>query len=80
MVEKPQVDDDEIQQLDEVLPFGWILYEINDEHHLIPIKDSRLHKPSASCWCNPVEVDVDCYEHNAEDGRDDYESGERKYN
>lgn len=79
MVKQSLASDDEMRQLDEQLPFGWVVYEVHDECHVIPVKDTKLHEPSASCWCGPIEVDVGYYEHEAKDGRSDYESGERKH-
>jgi hypothetical protein len=52
--------------------------------HIIPMDDLRDHEPSADCWCRPTLDDDfedeggDVYLHHALDGRELYESGERK--
>lgn len=55
-----------------------------DEHiHVVPVNDIRDHYASADCWCEPEldeESEVPVYIHNPGDGRDKYESGERKLN
>lgn len=47
--------------------------------HIIPINDLREHAISSSCWCNPdIEDDGDMIVHNSMDGREHYETGERR--
>jgi hypothetical protein len=45
--------------------------------HVIPVDDLREHHASLECWCGPVEDDG-VVVHNALDGREAYERGERK--
>ena len=46
--------------------------------HIMPIGDLRDHSDDKKCWCNPV-YDDGLYIHNAMDGREKFETGERKY-
>lgn len=50
--------------------------------HVVPMNDLRDHEPSKSCWCRPTlldeETDGDVYIHHSMDGRELYETGERK--
>lgn len=48
--------------------------------HVVPVNDLRVHTSSASCWCMPVETEDDVFMHNSLDGREKYETGERKPN
>ena len=50
---------------------------INDEYHVVPLDDFKIHEISADCWCNP-EDDGGIIIHNAADSREDYETGKRK--
>ena len=48
--------------------------------HIVPVNDTRDHETDGlDCWCNP---DYDEWEglitHNALDGREAYETGQRK--
>lgn len=46
--------------------------------HCLPINDLREHEESADCWCRPrVEEDGCAVIHNALDGRELIERGER---
>ena len=48
--------------------------------HVYPLNDLREHEMSKECWCRPdVDEDGVCV-HNALDGREAYEIGERKVN
>ena len=50
-------------------------------YHVIPIGDLREHEPSPKCWCHPTpDEEHDYYRHHALDGREAYETGERKPN
>lgn len=52
-----------------------------DVWHVIPLNDLREHDPSEDCWCKPtLDDDGDDYVflHHALDGRELYETGERK--
>jgi len=50
--------------------------------HALPTLDDRPHQLDEECWCHPVYVDEGrgamCLVHNSWDGREFYESGERK--
>lgn len=48
--------------------------------HVVPVNDLRVHTSSANCWCMPVETEDDVFVHNSLDGREKYETGERKPN
>lgn len=61
---------------------GWI--NVDDprtfDTHVAPIGDLREHTLSADCWCKPVR-DEECsgvFVHNALDGRELVERGERR--
>lgn len=56
---------------------------LTDTWHVVPMNDLRDHEPSANCWCRPTlrddeETDGDVYIHHSLDGRELYETGERK--
>lgn len=48
--------------------------------HVTPVDDLREHVESRTCWCRPVEDsdEPSVVIHNAMDGREAYETGERK--
>lgn len=46
--------------------------------HVYPRNDVREHDISRSCWCNPTEVADGIFAHHSLDGREQYETGERK--
>ena len=48
--------------------------------HVVPLYDLREHEASVDCWCNPEPDDEDenVYIHFSADGREAFESGERK--
>lgn len=50
-----------------------------DNIHVLPINDFREHVESADCWCKPDEDDG-VVTHHSLDGREKYETGERKLN
>ena len=50
--------------------FGWLI-------HVIPTEDTREHLASEDCWCEPLAEDS-VRTHNAADGRELFERGERK--
>jgi hypothetical protein len=45
--------------------------------HVLPLSDLREHEVSLECWCDPVDDDG-IVVHNALDGREAYERGERR--
>jgi hypothetical protein len=51
-----------------------------DDIHVIPNDDLREHESSALCWCAPVRDDDEprVVVHNSMDGRERFETGERK--
>lgn len=54
---------------------------LTDTWHVVPIDDLRDHEPDKACWCRPTlneEEDGDVYIHHSLDGRELYETGERK--
>jgi hypothetical protein len=48
-------------------------------YHIVPSDDLREHITDAgkTCWCHPVE-DEDMIVHNSLDGREPFETGERR--
>ena len=48
--------------------------------HVVPLGDLREHESSKDCWCKPVQDDEsdDVFVHHSMDGREKYETGERK--
>jgi len=62
----------------------WARYEqrVNGElwQIILPIDDIREHAFDTKCWCNPIETSHHCWSHNSADGREKYETGERKTN
>ena len=46
-------------------------------YHVYPVGDCRPHELTQGCWCKP-ELKDGIYVHKALDGREQYESGERK--
>ena len=48
--------------------------------HVQPVDDYREHDTSPNCWCKPVQDEEEprLYVHNSMDGREKYETGERK--
>ena len=52
----------------------------SDIWHVLPINDLREHKESKDCWCIPIEDEDGVIVHNSMDGREKYETGDKKYN
>ena len=50
--------------------------------HVYPLNDLRDHVVEGkTCWCDPeYDEEHDVLIHNSLDGREDYETGERKLN
>jgi hypothetical protein len=46
--------------------------------HVIPLNDLREHVELDTCWCNPMLLEDGLIVHNAMDGRELFETGERK--
>lgn len=49
--------------------------------HVVPIDDLREHSTDSDkpCWCHPEhDEEHDIYVHNSMDGREKFETGERK--
>lgn len=45
---------------------------------IIPLDDLREHDDGMRCWCSPSEMpDLGVIVHNAMDGREEFERGER---
>ncbi len=49
-------------------------------YHVVPVNDLREHSCDVSkpCWCNPEVSEDGVVVHNSMDGREAYETGERK--
>ena len=57
----------------------WINIFTEREVHTIPIDDIKEHELSEDCWCRPeVDFDIGIVIHNSADGREKFETGERK--
>lgn len=52
---------------------------MNEAVHVIPNGDLREHLCSETCWCRPTEDDEvhGVFIHQAMDGREQFETGER---
>ena len=51
-----------------------------DIYHIIPENNFRDHDESSDCWCKPKSDEGDrLFIHNSMDGREKFETGERKY-
>jgi len=50
-----------------------------EKYHVVPVNDLREHSTDSDvpCWCRPEEDDGVTV-HNSMDGRERYETGERK--
>ena len=47
--------------------------------HVIPLNDLREHEVSPTCWCRPTpDEEHDVFVHHALDGREAYETGEKR--
>ena len=48
--------------------------------HVIPLDDLREHDCNPDCWCHPTPDDEDpqVWVHHSMDGREAFETGERK--
>jgi hypothetical protein len=57
-----------------------VIYEPQALWHIIPMGDLRDHVPEVTCWCNPEQDEerTDVYLHHSLDGREKFETGERK--
>lgn len=44
--------------------------------HVLPVEDTREHQISFDCWCGP-RCEEGLVIHNADDGREKFETGER---
>lgn len=49
-------------------------------YHVMPVDDLREHCPAVDCWCHPTQDDEcpNVFVHHALDGREMFETGERK--
>lgn len=62
---------------------GWELYELSNERecHIVPECDLKIHNHNRNCWCNPVseyESNIELLIHKSADGREEFETGQRK--
>lgn len=47
--------------------------------HVIPLYDMRRHQLTANCWCEPeLDFEYMIAVHHSADGREKFETGERK--
>ncbi len=52
---------------------------MNNDHHVYPVGDLKEHNLTRDCWCRPaVDTDLEMVIHNSMDGREQYETGERR--
>lgn len=51
---------------------------MHDRFHVIPVNDLREHSTDKPCWCRPKEDEHGVIVHNSMDGREKFETGERK--
>jgi hypothetical protein len=53
---------------------------MREPYHVVPLNDLRDHNTDgdASCWCGPIANDDGVIVHNSMDGREKFETGERK--
>jgi len=51
-----------------------------EKYHVVPIGDLREHSTDSdkACWCHPIETEDGVIVHNSMDGRELYETGERR--
>jgi len=51
-----------------------------DLYHAMPAGDLREHEPTAECWCKPIQSEElpNVFVHTSMDGREAFETGERK--
>jgi hypothetical protein len=45
---------------------------------VVPLHDLREHEVNGSCWCRPQRNEDDVWIHNSMDGREAFETGQRK--
>ncbi len=58
--------------------FGeWCARGVEDQH-VLPLDDFREHVARRDCWCCPIESEPYVWLHRALDGREKFETGERK--
>lgn len=56
-----------------------MMFNHQRRYHVVPVNDLREHELVPECWCKPTPDDEhDIWVHHALDGREAYETGERK--
>lgn len=50
---------------------------MTEPYHVVPVNDLREHR-TEGCWCRPRETAEGVIVHNSMDGREKFETGERK--
>ena len=63
------------------MDYGWqvVTSATDDETHIIPTCDTEPHQLEDTCHCYPFWEESACaYVHNSFDGREAFETGERK--
>ena len=55
---------------------------IGSRVHIKPVGDYRAHVSEEDCWCHPTSdiQEPRIFVHHSMDGREDYETGKRRYN
>jgi len=52
---------------------------VGDVTHIIPTEDIREHTLRGDCWCDPrLDYENRIATHNSADGREQFETGQRK--
>jgi len=62
---------------------GWTCDSVGPFQRVLPANDSRTHNKGVDCWCSPRYEEGVGYKivtHNSADGREAYDSGERRKN
>ena len=47
-------------------------------YHIIPLNDLRPHEPEMTCWCRPEINEDNVAVHHSMDGREAFETGQRR--
>ena len=58
----------------------WINLEFGGYTHTLPLEDTKEHEVgSRGCWCDPeIDDEFKLVVHTSDDGREKFETGERK--
>lgn len=58
-------------------PYGWGIYQCDNFFHIIPVDEADRHEYE-HCTCGPAEGEHNLIVHQSFDGREKFETGERK--